>query len=206
MIQAIIFDFGGVVAIEPSNMWEQAYARIEKKFGVDKDLLASIYDKCKQDAWIGELGWRDVFTEVCSRPEYKHINPDDLLKELIQLYKDVSGRFNPEVLKIIDGLKQQYKVGLITNTERECAEMNEQLGLYSFFEYKFVSTELKLRKPDANIFEYASEKMNVAPERAVFMDNTPEWAKGATKVGMNSIVFRNPEQMKIELRNLGVNL
>jgi FMN phosphatase YigB (HAD superfamily) len=43
------------------------------------------------------------------------------------------------------------------------------------------------------------------PENIIYIDDKEEYVTPAKKLGMNGIVYKNPEQLGLDLKTLGVN-
>ena len=67
-----------------------------------------------------------------------------------------------------------------------------------------VSGEEGVIKPDPRIFRILLERYRIAPEEAVFIDDSPTNAAAATALGMHGIHFRSPEALRSELVSLGL--
>jgi putative hydrolase of the HAD superfamily len=53
----------------------------------------------------------------------------------------------------------------------------------------FVSYELRLLKPDLEIYKKVMEKLNATPEEIVFIDDKPKNVDAAKSLGIHGIVF-----------------
>ena len=56
-----------------------------------------------------------------------------------------------------------------------------------------------MRKPAEDIYQYALKELALKPEQAVFIDDDPENVEAANKVGINGIIYSNPDQLKNDL-------
>ena len=63
-------------------------------------------------------------------------------------------------------------------------------------------TRVGLAKPDPRIYRLALERLRVAPEQAVFIDDVAANVEGARQVGMHAIRFQSPAQTRQELASL----
>jgi epoxide hydrolase-like predicted phosphatase len=61
------------------------------------------------------------------------------------------------------------------------------------------SCDVGLRKPDPAIYRLACERLGVAPEAAVFLDDTRRHVEGARQVGLHAILVRDPWDALAEL-------
>ena len=54
-----------------------------------------------------------------------------------------------------------------------------------------ISAEVHLHKPQPEIYRLAAERLEVAPEECVFVDDLRENCEGAEAVGMTAVRHRN---------------
>jgi putative hydrolase of the HAD superfamily len=75
------------------------------------------------------------------------------------------------------------------------------------FDAVVISGEVGLNKPEPEIFRLGAERLGVAPEECVFVDDLRENCEGAEAVGMTAILHRGADGTLPELeRLLGVEL
>ncbi len=75
---------------------------------------------------------------------------------------------------------------------------------YDMFDVLVFSCAEGTRKPEKEIYELTVRRLGSRAGQSVFIDDMPEYINGAKKAGLNTILFRNVEQLKIELAELGV--
>ncbi len=99
--------------------------------------------------------------------------------------------YDPAALALMeDARAAPYPVGVLTNDAysilgREYfASRAEFAGLDAFID----AADIGVRKPDPQAYLIAAEALGVAPEQVVFLDDTPECARGARAVGMIDIL------------------
>jgi putative hydrolase of the HAD superfamily len=90
-----------------------------------------------------------------------------------------------------------YRIGLISNTiwpaELHIEDL-EQLGLLPFLEHLTFSGEIGMWKPSRQIFQHALDALEVAPEQAVFVGDSPrEDIVGAQGAGMRAVWVHSRE-------------
>ena len=69
-------------------------------------------------------------------------------------------------------------------------------GLYETFQYRFLSTEMHMMKPNKDIFISAIQTLNVPPEDVIFIDDKEENIKTASLLGLKTILFENADKTK----------
>jgi 2-haloacid dehalogenase len=67
-----------------------------------------------------------------------------------------------------------------------------------------VSGEVGVTKPDRRIFEILSERTGIAPESAIFVDDSPINTEGAAAVGFDTILFTDTLSLRQQLVSRGV--
>jgi glucose-1-phosphatase len=73
-----------------------------------------------------------------------------------------------------------------TNPAHEAHWSKRYAKTLSHFKTVFVSSTIKLRKPDADAFHYVAKAIGVAPASILFFDDSPENIEGARAIGMQA--------------------
>jgi HAD superfamily hydrolase (TIGR01509 family) len=63
-----------------------------------------------------------------------------------------------------------------------------------------------MRKPEREIYEYTLKRMGLRPEEVVFIDNFPMNLPTANRMGIHTILYRDPKQLRADLGRLGVRV
>lgn len=112
-------------------------------------------------------------------------------------------RRNDDMIRRVRELKQDYKIGLLTNmgpgTLDEIFPEQERAEL---FDSVVISSEVGMIKPSRDIFELALQHIGTSPDETVFIDDRPVNVEGAERVGMRTILFTNNAQFEAELSAL----
>ena len=104
--------------------------------------------------------------------------------------------------------KAGYHVYILSNYGSWTYEKTRENAL-SFLEDvdgAIFSYQVKLIKPDAEIYYALFEKYGLQAEESVFLDDLPANIEGAKAVGMHGIVFTGLEDALAELERLGVKI
>ena len=82
--------------------------------------------------------------------------------------------------------------------------IRERFGLdvYSEFDVYVNSAYVGLRKPDPAIFHLALDQLGVAPEQAIFLDDSLRNVDSARELGIHTIQFVDPATSLAELEAL----
>jgi putative hydrolase of the HAD superfamily len=202
MIQAVIFDFGGVFTSSPL----EAFARYERERGLPVGLIGKINSTNHQDnAWaLFERAEIDIdeFDKVFAA-EAKALGHDLPGKDVLPL---LAGDFRPEMIEALRRVKTKYKTGCITNNMPHNAAGGTAAGrvLYArevmeLFDEVIESAKLGIRKPDPRIYHLMCERLSVAPEECVYLDDLGSNLKPARAMGMITIKVESGEQAITDL-------
>jgi len=201
MIKAGIFDVGGVL-----HDWSDK--NVAKEFnsalGIDRKTLKKAYDESIPDLVLGKINetefWK-IFRKS-ARNIKKKIPKDLLLRPLINYYK-----IHDDVLDIVKSLrKKDYRVIALSNSILSHANYERKMGIYGQFDFAVLSHEVRMKKPEPEIYKYALERLGVKPEEAFFVDDTKENVEVAERLGIHGILFKNVSLLSEELEKLGVKL
>ena len=205
MIEAILWDFGGVFTTSPF----EAFARFEKARGLPKDFIRTINSTNPNDnAWarfessvIDADGFDHEF-----RQEAEALGHSVRGKDVLEL---LSGEFRPRMIAALAECKKHYKVGCITNNMKRAGDgpamatsddrAEQAAKVMAMFDVIVESSVEGVRKPQPRIYEIACERLGVVPERAVFLDDLGINLKPARAMGMTTIKVVTEEQAIGEL-------
>jgi putative hydrolase of the HAD superfamily len=88
-----------------------------------------------------------------------------------------------------------YRTALLTNNVREWEpRWRTMLPVDELFDVVVDSAFVGLRKPDAAIYRLTCERLGVAPEACVFLDDLEANVNAARQLGMTAVHHREPEQ------------
>ena len=202
-IKNVIFDLGGVLID-----WNPEYVYLEV-FNGDREKMKWFFDEiCTMD-WnenqdAGYPLQQATEERVKLFPEYE---------EWIRIYY---GRWEEMLGKQIDGtvtiLKQlidnpNYKVVALTNWSAETFPIAlERFDFLHWFEGIVVSGTEKMRKPFNEIYELTLNRFNIEASQSLFIDDNARNIEAAKKIGINTIRFNNPTQLKSELKSLNIDI
>jgi epoxide hydrolase-like predicted phosphatase len=195
-VRAIIFDWGGVMEALPD---EAHFAEWEQRLALEHGTLPGIL-------W-GEV-WHQLSVGAVSNDDYiQYITnqlglPDTEAagRFVEEFYAD--DRFNPEVAAAVRALRGRYKIALLTNTLPGQDDLiRERFGLdvYSEFDVYVNSAYVGLRKPDPAIFHLTLDQLGVAPQQAIFLDDSLRNVDSARELGIHIIQFLDPVTSLAEL-------
>ncbi len=200
MIKAVIFDYYGVVCpnIVPILAKETA-----KQFGVKHEEMLNELDRLLDTMDDNSI----TFYQYWRRLKLKFKNKEVELSDHRKIWKNCSLSLEiwSEMKNLIQGLKSDYNVPVLSNVTRIMAKYNRMKGRYKIFTHVFLSCDIGLKKPSTAFFRYALKKLKLRPTECIFVDDKERSFGGAEAIGIKTILFKNVSQVKRELRRFGVN-
>jgi 2-haloalkanoic acid dehalogenase type II len=134
-----------------------------------------------------EVPIKKLLSELSIEYSEKLINElKGILKKGIILVKDY-----PDTLKALEKLKQNYKLGMISNTGYLAfKKLDELFKLDKYFEVILKSYEIEILKPDPKIFELMLKELKVKKDEVIMIgDSLPDDVKAAEKFGIKGILL-----------------
>ncbi len=198
-IQAVIFDFGGVLIRTEDYGPREALAR---RYGVTREHLEYLVLTGPEGtrAQLGEIHPRELWLYVARELGI----PDPNLEEMERAFWG-GDRFNTELIAFARQLRNRYKVGLLSNAWITLREWLKTTPVADLFDVQVISAEVGLMKPDPRIYARILGELGVLPQQAVFIDDMPENVEGARRVGMHAIHYTDNPSLFRGLQNLGIS-
>lgn len=112
-----------------------------------------------------------------------------------------------EILRALEGSKK-YRLLALTNWSAELFPWaRENFDFLDIFEDIMVSGEVKMKKPNPDIFLHLADTYNLDNfSGCLFIDDSERNVATARKLGLDSIRFESPEQLREALSTRGVVL
>lgn len=201
MIKVIIFDYGGVIAgtkSEKSGL-SGLCDEFSKLLNLPGKKILDVYHRYWDDWKLGNLTMQEVYEKFL-----KDLNIKYDTKKLIEITLN-SAKLDKKVYALVLNLKKHYRLACLTNHTREWFGSEvKRFKLNNLFEKIFTSYELKLVKPDPEIYKIVIRDLNVRPEECLFIDDLARNTRPAAELGIYTIVFHSYSQLKKELVKLGI--
>lgn len=199
-INNIIFDLGGVlIDWNPDYM----YKKIIQDENQRKWFLENICTSDWNDAQDGGRCIKEANKLlITSFPEYKEL----ILAYYARWEEMLNGSIKGTV-EIFRTLKSQQKHGIYALTNWSAETFPRALELFDFlhwFDGRVVSGEEKTRKPFKEIYDIIISRFNLIPTETIFIDDNLRNIQAAQSLGIISIHFQSPEQLRNELIDLNV--
>ncbi|MDO8481554.1 MAG: HAD-IA family hydrolase [bacterium] len=201
-IKAVVFDFGGVIELYEGGTMLSAIAQY---LGVSAADFRSVYFQHNHLSNVKNLSWEDMILTVVS-VFTKDKTKEDEVRKIIQ-DRASQRRVNTELLSFFPQLKKLgLKTGIFSNANSALRERLKELCLLELPDVLVLSGDIGHQKPHKEAFQVLFEKLGLKPEEVVFIDDTPRSLEKAGEIGYIPILFKNNEQLKADLGDLGIIL
>jgi putative hydrolase of the HAD superfamily len=202
-IEAVISDFGGVL----TSPLLDSFTAFQNSSGISLEALGKgmaavterqgahpLYEletgRMTEAAFLKALG--DELTAELGRPielrgfgerYFEHLHPNE---RLIDYMRDLRGR--------------GYKLAICTNNVREWEQLwRAKLPVDEIFDVVVDSAFVGTRKPEPLIYEITLERLGVAAQAALLIDDVEVNCTAARELGIASVWFRDTDQAIAEI-------
>ncbi len=201
---AVLFDLGGVVLGSPL----QAIRDYEIELGFEPNAINRVAaETAPSGAWSrlerGELELASFYAAFEKDCRMAGLAIDARL--MMQRMSEASEP-RPMMLEALARLREaELRLGALTNNWTHADDGSESDGrraLRDHFDVFIESSVEGLRKPDPEIYRLACERLGVAPEEVIYLDDIGPNLKPARAMGMATIKVEEPEAALEQLEAL----
>lgn len=109
-------------------------------------------------------------------------------------------------------LKNKYRTFLLSNNNEIHYSfimdyLKENHGMQdnsNLFEKDYYSHLMGMRKPNKDIFERVLNEQGLVAEETLFIDDSPQHLEAAGQLGIKTVLFNNPKELKKLINTLGL--
>ena len=196
--QALILDYGEVLSL-PQH--PDAIARMAAQLGVAPEAFAPAYWRHRRSYDLG-LPAIDYWQRVASDLAIAGTPP---MADLIAVDVESWMSFREEMWELAGAARAAgIRTAVLSNGIREVlARLEVERSLYAHFDVVVISYEVGCAKPEQRIYQITLDRLGVAPERALFVDDRAENIEGARRQGIDTLQFTGAERMVELKRRIG---
>lgn len=197
--ELVIVDLGGVVVdVESDRLIHQVAQLIGCTF---EEVHAAVYhEELLLPLELGQITPRDYYEWLKRR-----LNMPWTYEQFVRSWNDIL-RENPAVTRLIHRLRKHHKLIALSNTNELHLNHMKTFPALSILDDWVASCDVGLRKPDPQIYRLAVERVGVAVEAAIYIDDRPELVEAGRSAGLTAIRCENGAQVERDLRALGVKI
>ena len=207
MIEAVLFDFGGVILTSPF----ETFAAYEIEAGLPQNTIRTLNSTNPDtNAWAkferNELT-RDEFIS-CFEEEAKTLGFSLSAERVL---KCLETTIRPNMVDAIKSLRTGYKLAILTNNLQQSS--NDSTGdkksptahlemVIDLVDHVIESSKIGVRKPERAFYEEACRVVGADPAECVFLDDLGINLKPARQMGMRTIKVMSEQQALDDLHEV----
>lgn len=192
MIKGVVFDLGGVLLDNPASKMKSFISAV---LDIPEEVLVTRISPLMADFQKGRTSESEVLSQVSSDYEGNRSAYDSIWRKAIEF------AYFPkkEMFSLVLELKQKgLKLGILSNTEMPVVEVLKEKD-YSIFDVLVFSCLEGVRKPEKEIYWLLVNRLGLKAEEIIFIDDREENIISASQIGLKSILFKSPQQVKAEI-------
>lgn len=192
MIKNVIFDLGGVlVDLNPEKVIRSLFSEEDADF-----ILKNIFFSEE---------WREVDRGTLTPDEafhkYKNELPNGVYEKVIGIINNWNEYMPPfdDVYEVVKKVKASgADIYLLSNVPPYIHKMLGTVPALKLFDGYVASCDVKLLKPEKEIYEHLLAKFGLKAEECLFIDDMPENVRGARSAGIKAHHFANHDITALE--------
>ncbi len=199
MIKAIVFDFGGVLMRTEDHTGRRQW---EARLGLSEYELDQtvFHSEAANRATVGDEPEAAIWQNVAA--VFK-LTPEQL--DALQTDFWSGDRLDADLVSLLGSLRPRYQTAILSNYWPNGRELIGRVnGLEQVVDVIFISSEERLAKPDARLYQRVTERLGVTPEEVVLVDDFAANIDGARAAGWQTIHYQAGMNMRAALEQLGV--
>jgi HAD superfamily hydrolase (TIGR01509 family) len=183
MIQAIVFDFDGLI-LETERPQCEAW----------RDVFASFGRELPEQAWLDVMG-KPVKIDLFPRRLAKELGRDLDIEAVIEQYREVVAKrltdqpVQPGVSEVLrDASALGIKLAVASGSSRRWVDGHlQRLGLFGHFQFTVCCEDTELHKPDPDPYLHACRLLGTPPGAALAMEDSAIGITAAKAAGMHTV-------------------
>jgi 2-haloacid dehalogenase len=200
MPTSIIFDLGGVlIDWNPRHLYR-------KFFKTEEEITWFLDNVCTAD-WNDQQDAGRSFEDATNELLEKHPDHAEAIKAWYGRWQETIGGAIQETVGILKEIKEskKYKMYALTNWSAETFPWAlDNFEFLHWFEGIVVSGIEKTRKPFPEFYKILLDRYQIDPTKALFIDDNIKNVLGARQIGLPTIHFESPAQLRKELVGMRV--
>jgi 2-haloacid dehalogenase len=199
-ITTVVFDLGGVLID-----WNPRY--LYRQLFTDEQEMETFLSTITTPDWNEEQDAGRTIAEGTAHLVGQYPQHRELIEHFYGRWPEMLGGAIQGTVDILTELRNsgRYRLYALTNWSEETFPVaQEQFGFLQWFEGIVVSGTEKSRKPFPDFYHTLLTRYQIEPGQAVFIDDNERNIHAAQAVGMQTVHYQSPEQLREELRKLQV--
>jgi glucose-1-phosphatase len=202
--KAVIFDFGNVIINIDFKRIYQTFAQFTSKNEayIEKQIVDNQLFRRYESGQFSDEEFREIIRQTLGFP----LSDAEVDKAWNAILLDIPA----DRIELIKKIRQKYPVYLLSNTNNihikaSNAYLRKAHGISNLdqlFDQLFLSYEMGMWKPDAEIYHHVLKKIKLQPNEALFLDDNLKNIESANALGIQTILVEPPTSITEYCKNL----
>ena len=202
--KAVIFDFGNVIINIDFKRIYQTFAIYTSKSEtyIEKQITDNQLFRRYESGQFTDEEFREIIRQILGFP----LSDTEIDKAWNAVLLDIP----VDRIELIKKIRQKYPVYLLSNTNNiHIKASNDYLqkehgisNLDQLFDQLFLSYEMGMWKPDADIYYHVLKKIKLQPNETLFLDDNIKNIESASAIGLQTILVKPPTSITEYCKNI----
>jgi 2-haloacid dehalogenase len=200
-IDAVVFDLGGVlIDWDPRYLYRQLFD--------DPDEMTEFLGRICTSDWHRAHDLGVDTTQSCQELALEHPRYADMIMAWAHRGEEmIRGQIDGTVQILAEVRSAGLPVFALSNMEPDRYVLRrDRFAFLNWFDGAVISGIEGVAKPDQKIFEILLERHELDPGRTAFIDDSPGNITAARDLGITALRFVSPEDLRRDLRGLGLSV
>jgi putative hydrolase of the HAD superfamily len=195
-VQAVIFDFGGVLSHHPSAAQTR---RMSAACGLAPEAFLELFREIRPEYDRGTMNAADYWTRLLR--EAGRAPVDGLIASLQRLDLASWTRPRPVMVRWARRLRRGgWATAVLSNMPRDLlVPIERRFPWLVEFAPRVYSCQVALIKPEPEIFAFCLDRLGLQAGQTLFLDDHPGNVAAARRLGLQAVEFHSPAQCAREL-------
>jgi epoxide hydrolase-like predicted phosphatase len=204
-VDTVVFDVGGVLCASPPA----AFAAVDHEHGLPAQTIETIFRTGPLWAEVeqGRMALGAFFGRCIDVVEAEHGVTITAERLEAMLRACTTEAVREEMVALVHEVKAAgHRTAILSNIFAECRPWLHSFCGEGAVDVVCDSSEIGLRKPDPAIYAHLLDRLGVPGDAVVFIDDFPENLGPAQALGIRTVLYVTPGQVRAALTGLGVAL
>jgi 2-haloacid dehalogenase len=198
-IDTVVFDLGNVLI-----PWDVRW--LLRSLFESEAAMEAFLENANIMKWHARQDAGYPVTQAIVEHSAKHPQHAHAIRAIYERWHETMRDADPDSVAVLRELKAAgLRLYALSNFSAELFQLSRpRFDFWDAFDGIVLSGEEGVNKPDPVIYRILFERYAIAPERAVFLDDSLPNVEASRALGMRAIHFREAESTRVELRNMGL--
>jgi putative hydrolase of the HAD superfamily len=199
-LKAVIFDYGMVLVRSPNA---EEFGRMAKILNLSLEVFYPLWEASRDLYDRGDLTAEEYWLNLAKRAN-RSLNAAEI-EYLRKVEVEIWSHPDPVMLAWVSQLHASgIKTGVLSNMPLDLANhVRTNCRWMETFDFKTLSAEVRLIKPDPAIYEYTLRGLGVSSAESLFVDDREKNIRAAQGLGIHALQFTSVADFKNDLEVLG---